>query len=101
MSASIKKTFVQYLKKKAHRITNERFLILDAATNISGHFDADELYLKMKNEYINVSRATVYKTLELMSECGILTKHNFKGLIIFNKIKHSLTIFNFGRRNIA
>lgn len=79
MSDSIKKTFVQYLKKKAHRITNERFLILDAATNISGHFDADELYLKMKNEYINVSRATVYKTLELMSECGILTKHNFKG----------------------
>ena len=79
MSDSIKKTFVQYLKKKAHRITNERFLILDAATNISGHFDADELYLKMKNDYINVSRATVYKTLELMSECSILTKHNFKG----------------------
>ena len=43
MSDNIKKTFVQYLKKKAHRITNERFLILDAATNISGHFDADDL----------------------------------------------------------
>lgn len=79
MSDNIKKTFVEYLKKNAHRITNERFLILDAALKISGHFDADELYLKMKNEYVNVSRATVYKTLELMNECGILTKHNFKG----------------------
>lgn len=75
----IKKQFIGYLKKKAHRITNERFLILDSAVNMNVHFDADELYLKMKNEYINVSRATVYKTLELMSECGILTKHNFKG----------------------
>ncbi|MBN8571895.1 MAG: transcriptional repressor, partial [Ignavibacteria bacterium] len=36
-------------------------------------------YLKMKNEYLNVSRATVYKTLDLMSECDLLTKHNFKG----------------------
>jgi len=75
----IKDTFINYLKLKAHRITNERFLILDSALNINGHFDADELYLKMKNDYINVSRATVYKTLELMNECHILSKHNFKG----------------------
>lgn len=75
----IKDTFIKYLKQNAHRITNERFLILDAALNINGHFDADELYLKMKNDYINVSRATVYKTLELMNECHILSKHNFKG----------------------
>ncbi len=76
---NIKNTFVDYLKLNAHRITNERFLILGAALNLKGHFDADELYLNMKNDYIHVSRATVYKTLELMSECNILTKHNFKG----------------------
>jgi len=75
----IKNTFIDYLKQHAHRITNERFLILDSALSMSGHFDADELYLQMKKDYINVSRATVYKTLELMSECHILTKHNFKG----------------------
>lgn len=75
----IKETFINYLKDHAHRITNERFLILDAALSMKGHFDADALYLQMKNDYINVSRATVYKTLELMSECNILTKHNFKG----------------------
>lgn len=33
----------------------------------------------MKQDMIRVSRATVYNTLELMSECNILTKHNFKG----------------------
>ena len=75
----IKNIFISYLKDNAHRITNERFLILDAALNMTEHFDADELYLQMKNDYINVSRATVYKTLELMNDCNILTKHNFKG----------------------
>ncbi|MBV6477465.1 MAG: Ferric uptake regulation protein [Ignavibacteria bacterium] len=75
----VKEMFITFLKKNAHRITNERFLILDSALNIEGHFDADELYLKMKNEYLQVSRATVYNTLELMSDCKILTKHNFKG----------------------
>lgn len=75
----IKNSFISYLKQHAHRITNERFLILDAALNMQEHFDADELYLQMKNDYINVSRATVYKTLELMKECHILTRHNFKG----------------------
>jgi Fur family transcriptional regulator, ferric uptake regulator len=75
----LKKIFIKYLKEGKHRITNERLLILDSAVGMKSHFDADELYLKMKNNYIRASRATVYKTLDLMSECGILTKHNFKG----------------------
>lgn len=79
ISEEIKNYFIKYLKENGHRITNERFLILDAALSMRNHFDADELYLKMKQDMIRVSRATVYNTLELMSECKILTKHNFKG----------------------
>ncbi len=79
VSEEIKNAFIKYLKENKHRITNERFLILDAAININGHFDADELYLKMRKGMMRVSRATVYNTLELMSDCKILTKHNFKG----------------------
>src|SRR5512140_1120019 len=75
----IKNNFIKYLKDNDHRITNERLLILDSALSMNDHFDADELYLKMKQNYIRASRATVYKTLDLMSECAILTKHNFKG----------------------
>lgn len=79
MNDRIKNSFIEYLRKNNHRITNERFLILDSALSMEKHFDADELYGKMKQEYIKVSRATVYNTLELMSKCKILTKHNFKG----------------------
>jgi Fur family ferric uptake transcriptional regulator len=75
----IKNSFIDYLRKNNHRITNERFLILDSALSMENHFDADELYNKMRKNFIRVSRATVYTTLELMSDCKILTKHNFKG----------------------
>jgi Fur family transcriptional regulator, ferric uptake regulator len=78
VSVEIKDVFVKYLKDNKHRITNERFLILDSAISMKSHFDADELYLKMRKDYLRVSRATVYNTLELMSDCKILTKHNFK-----------------------
>lgn len=78
VSKEIKEVFVRYLKENNHRITNERILILDAALSMEDHFDADELFMKMKESFLKVSRATVYKTLELMSECKILTKHHFK-----------------------
>ncbi|MCX6161033.1 MAG: transcriptional repressor [Ignavibacteriae bacterium] len=75
----IKNLFIKFLRDNGHRITNERFLILDSALSMESHFDADELYIKMSGDYIRVSRATVYNTLELMNGCNILTKHNFKG----------------------
>jgi len=79
LKEDIKNSFIDYLRKNNHRITNVRFLILDSALSMKNHFDADELYNKMRKDFIRVSRATVYTTLELMNECNILTKHNFKG----------------------
>jgi Fur family transcriptional regulator, ferric uptake regulator len=74
-----KDIFIKYLKDNGQRITNERILILNSALSMEDHFDADELYTKMRNDFIRVSRATVYNTLELMNNCSILSKHNFKG----------------------
>ncbi len=67
----------EYLKKGNNRITPERFQVLDAALDYEGHFGADDLYIKMKNENYNVSRATVYNTLELLAKCHLLIKRNF------------------------
>lgn len=92
MHDKIKNNFVAYLRKNNHRITNERFLILDSALSMNNHFDADELYNKMKKNFFKVSRATVYNTLELMNKCRILTKHNFKG----DRTRYEM---KFGRKN--
>ena len=67
----------KFLKIGNHRITPERFEVLDYAIEREDHFSADELYLKMKNGKSNVSRATVYNSLELLVKCEMLIKRNF------------------------
>ena len=69
--------FKKFLKIGNHRITPERFEVLDYAIEREDHFSADELYLKMKNGKSNVSRATVYNSLELLVKCEMLIKRNF------------------------
>jgi Fur family ferric uptake transcriptional regulator len=69
--------FRKYLKDGMNRITPERFEVLDAALEYNGHFGADDLFILMKNQNSRVSRATVYKTLELLVQCELLLKRNF------------------------
>lgn len=69
--------FKKFLKSGKHRITPERFEVLDYALESGGHFSADELYLQMKSGKSNVSRATVYNSLELLVKCGMLVKRHF------------------------
>lgn len=69
--------FREFLKSEKNRITPERFEVLDAALEYEGHFGADDLYIIMKNQRSRVSRATVYKTLELLVQCELISKRNF------------------------
>jgi len=69
--------FRNFLKGEKNRITPERFEVLEAALEYDGHFNADDLYILMKNSNSRVSRATVYKTLELLAQCELLSKRNF------------------------
>jgi len=67
----------EFLRKGQNRITPERFEVMDSALDYEGHFGADDLYVIMKNKKSRVSRATVYKTLELLVQCDLLSKRNF------------------------
>ena len=69
--------FQGFLKRGKNRITPERFEILDAVIEFEGHFSADELYVYMKNNNSLVSRATVYNTLEKLTECQLVSIRNF------------------------
>ena len=72
-----KQEFTEFLKKGKNRITPERFEVMEAALEYEGHFGADDLYIVMKNFDSTVSRATVYKTLELLVQCELISKRNF------------------------
>lgn len=69
--------FRSFLKRGKYRITPERFEILEAALDYNGHFGADDLFIDLKNKKSPISRATVYNTLELLTQCDILLKRNF------------------------
>ncbi|MDP1675981.1 MAG: Fur family transcriptional regulator [Bacteroidota bacterium] len=76
-SALAKDNFTKYLKSGSYRITPERFVILEAVMNYDGHFDADELFFQVKTSGQKVSRATVYNTLDLLQDCGLISKYRF------------------------
>lgn len=72
-----KELFTEFLKNEKNRITPERFEVMESALDYEGHFGADDLYIVMKNLKSTVSRATVYKTLELLVKCELISKRNF------------------------
>lgn len=67
-----KKAFKQFLISKGLRITKERFIILEASFNHSEHFTAEELLTASKLLDQSASRATIYRTLPLLIESGLV-----------------------------
>lgn len=82
----VKNIFSAYLETHQLRKTPERFAILEEIYSRNDHFDAEELFDDLKKKNLNVSRATVYNSLELLYLCDLIKKHQFgKNLAQYEK----------------
>ena len=78
-------TIEQQCLSKGVKLTEQRRIIAKviseskAAYGESDHPDVDELYSRVSKIDPKISIATVYRTVKLFEEAGILTKHDFKG----------------------
>ena len=64
---------------KGVKLTEQRKIIAKVMSSSKDHPDVDELYKRVLNIDPKISIATVYRTIKLFAEEGIVTKHGFKG----------------------
>ena len=64
---------------KGVKLTDQRRIIAKVMSESSDHPNVDELYNRVSKIDRKISIATIYRTVKLFEEAGILTKHDFKG----------------------
>ena len=64
---------------KGVKLTDQRKTVAKIMSESHDHPDVDELYNRVSKIDSKISIATVYRTVKLFEESGILTKHEFKG----------------------
>ena len=72
-------TIEQKCIAKGVKLTDQRKIIARIMSESQDHPDVDELYKRVSKINSRISIATVYRTVKLFEEAGIVAKHDFKG----------------------
>src|SRR6185503_18574240 len=75
--SAAKQEFLQFLGSKKLRLTSQRQAIIDSVFSTEEHFTADQLLDWARRRDQSVSRATVYRTLPLLTESGFVREMDF------------------------
>ena len=73
----VRAIFTEHLRLKKYRKTQGRYDILKEIYFMDEHFEVELLYLNLKKKNYHISRATIYNTIDLLLECGLIVKHSF------------------------
>jgi len=69
-----KEIFREYVKARGLKFTPERQIILEEIFSTHDHFDVENLYDRIKEKGERISRTTVYRTLPLLLDCGLIAE---------------------------
>lgn len=69
-----KESFLSFLRERRQRVTAERLALLDEVFRQHGHIDAEHLLASARARGLKISRATVYRNLDLLVASGLARK---------------------------
>ena len=72
-------TIEQKCIAKNVKLTDQRKIIAKVMSDSNDHPDVDELHKRVSKIDTKISIATIYRTVKLFEEAGIIAKHDFKG----------------------
>ncbi len=64
----------QALREKGYRLTPQRMMVVEALHSANKHVSAEEIYAQVQARYPYANISTVYRTLELLKELGLVTE---------------------------
>ena len=67
------------LSEQGYRLTPQRMMILSAIEATDDHISAEEIYTQISTKYPNINISTVYRTLELLKQLGLVTETDLGG----------------------
>ncbi len=81
--------FKHFLREKNLKYTTERKEIIQSLVVLKDHFDAEEIYQQLKDQKSNVSLATIYRTIPLLIDSGLIMETlHYRERIVYEKIYH-------------
>ncbi len=72
--ATILQTFQEHLGRKGLKLTRQREEILKSLMAANRHLGIDEVYVTLKKQDLTLGRATVFRTIKLLQECGLVAE---------------------------
>lgn len=69
----------EYMTSRGFKLTRPRRRVVEKLLAVKGHVSADELFDLLRKDQDDVSRATVYRTLSIVSQSGLVDGHDFDG----------------------
>lgn len=79
----------RYIEQHGLKMTSQRRRILEVFLRMEGHFTSEELYGRVKRVEPRVGYTTVYRTLRLLSECGLAEERHFKDGLTRFELAHA------------
>lgn len=86
--SDLQKQLTAYLVQKKLRKSEERYAILQLICEFPGHFEINTLHKELEEQNYHVSKATLYNTLDLFIEAGLIVRHFITTQTVQYELRH-------------